>query len=279
MAFLFSAPYFGHQGLVLQAPGFPCESTRQTGASLALCTKSAFALPRLTCQLPFQPSWVNNSKHACLEGTIASLEAKGGAKASAPEWESGGQRGRKKHGALFGGSQGDVAVASQRSTCRADCRKSAGRVVRGCRASAAARYATLTACQRATTGRSRTCEEGGREGGRREGGREGGGAGGREGGSGREGGRGGREGGAGGREGGREGGEGREGGRGEAEGRTPCTSSAGQTIPGEESYVALCPDPPEREEREERRKDERQKRGERERVREREREEREMRKR
>ena len=31
------------------------------------------------------------------------LEAKGGAKASAPEWESGGQRGRKKHGALFGG--------------------------------------------------------------------------------------------------------------------------------------------------------------------------------
>ena len=32
-----------------------------------------------------------------------SLEAKGGAKASAPEWESGGQRGRKKHGALFGG--------------------------------------------------------------------------------------------------------------------------------------------------------------------------------
>ena len=197
MAFLFSAPYFGHQGLVLQAPGFPCESTRQTGASLALCTKSAFALPRLTCQLPFQPSWVNNSKHACLEGTIASLEAKGGAKASAPEWESGGQRGRKKHGALFGGSQGDVAVASQRSTCRADCRKSAGRVVRGCRASAAARYATLTACQRATTGRSRTCEEGGREGGR----------------EGREGGREGREGGRGGREGGREGGRGGEGGR------------------------------------------------------------------
>ena len=33
------------------------------------------------------------------------LEAKGGAKASAPEWESGGQRGRKKHGALFGGSR------------------------------------------------------------------------------------------------------------------------------------------------------------------------------
>ena len=32
-----------------------------------------------------------------------SLEAKGGAKASAPEWENGGQRGRKKHGALFGG--------------------------------------------------------------------------------------------------------------------------------------------------------------------------------
>ena len=29
------------------------------------------------------------------------LEAKGGAKASAPEWESGGQRGRKKHGALL----------------------------------------------------------------------------------------------------------------------------------------------------------------------------------
>ena len=27
----------------------------------------------------------------------------GGAKASAPEWENGGQRGRKKHGALFGG--------------------------------------------------------------------------------------------------------------------------------------------------------------------------------
>ena len=34
---------------------------------------------------------------------IYTLEAKGGAKASAPEWESGGQRGRKKHGALFGG--------------------------------------------------------------------------------------------------------------------------------------------------------------------------------
>ena len=35
---------------------------------------------------------------------INQLEAKGGgAKASAPEWESGGQRGRKKHGALFGG--------------------------------------------------------------------------------------------------------------------------------------------------------------------------------
>ena len=34
------------------------------------------------------------------------LEVKGGgAKASAPEWESGGQRGRKKHGALFGGSR------------------------------------------------------------------------------------------------------------------------------------------------------------------------------
>ena len=38
-----------------------------------------------------------------------------------------------------------------------------------------------------------------------------------------------------------------------AEGRTPCTSWAGQTIPGEESFiVALCPDPPAREEREER---------------------------
>ena len=34
---------------------------------------------------------------------LQELEAKGGAKASAPEWESGGQRGRKKHGALFGG--------------------------------------------------------------------------------------------------------------------------------------------------------------------------------
>ena len=31
------------------------------------------------------------------------LRPRGGAKASAPEWESGGQRGRKKHGALFGG--------------------------------------------------------------------------------------------------------------------------------------------------------------------------------
>ena len=33
------------------------------------------------------------------------LRPRGGAKASAPEWESGGQRGRKKHGALFGGSR------------------------------------------------------------------------------------------------------------------------------------------------------------------------------
>ena len=31
------------------------------------------------------------------------LRPRGGAKASAPEWESRGQRGRKKHGALFGG--------------------------------------------------------------------------------------------------------------------------------------------------------------------------------
>ena len=38
-----------------------------------------------------------------LNNIIYKLEAKGGAKASAPEWESGGQRGRKKHGALFGG--------------------------------------------------------------------------------------------------------------------------------------------------------------------------------
>ena len=33
----------------------------------------------------------------------SNLRPRGGAKASAPEWESGGQRGRKKHGALFGG--------------------------------------------------------------------------------------------------------------------------------------------------------------------------------
>ena len=38
-----------------------------------------------------------------VERLACALEAKGGAKASAPEWESGGQRGRKKHGALFGG--------------------------------------------------------------------------------------------------------------------------------------------------------------------------------
>ena len=34
---------------------------------------------------------------------VVDLRPRGGAKASAPEWESGGQRGRKKHGALFGG--------------------------------------------------------------------------------------------------------------------------------------------------------------------------------
>ena len=33
------------------------------------------------------------------------LRPRGGAKASAPEWESGGQRGRKKNVALFGGSR------------------------------------------------------------------------------------------------------------------------------------------------------------------------------
>ena len=43
--------------------------------------------------------------------------------------------------------------------------------------SAAARYATLTACQRATTGRSRTCEEGGGREGGKVGGRQGGGEG------------------------------------------------------------------------------------------------------
>ena len=37
------------------------------------------------------------------EADVYHLRPRGGAKASAPEWESGGQRGRKKHGALFGG--------------------------------------------------------------------------------------------------------------------------------------------------------------------------------
>ena len=37
------------------------------------------------------------------------LRPRGGAKASAPEWESGGQRGRKKHGALFGRQSHGVA--------------------------------------------------------------------------------------------------------------------------------------------------------------------------
>ena len=57
------------------------------------------------------------------------------AKTSAPEWENGGQRGRKKYGALFGGNQGDVAVASQRSTCRAEgrtlCTNWAGQTIPG----------------------------------------------------------------------------------------------------------------------------------------------------
>ena len=43
-----------------------------------------------------------SSENAALNDELT-LEAKGGAKASAPEWESGGQRGRKKYGALFGG--------------------------------------------------------------------------------------------------------------------------------------------------------------------------------
>ena len=143
---------------------------------------------------------------------ICRLEAKGGAKASAPEWESGGQRGRKKH-ALF--------LEAVKETSR---------------------WHRKDPPAERTVGSAKR-EEGGREGGR--GGRE----------------------------------RKTRRGRGEAEGRTPCTSSAGQTIPGEESYVALCPDPPEREEREERRKDERQKRGERERERGERREEREMRER
>ena len=176
-----------------------------------------------------------------VEHVFSNLRPRGGAKASAPEWESGGQRGRKKHGALFGGSQGDVAVASQRSTCRADCRKSAGRVVRGCRASAAARYATLTACQRATTGRSRTCEEGG--------GREGGKVGGKQG-----------------------GGEGRQ-----KAGRLAQVRRGKRFQVKSPLYVALCPDPVEREERREteRRETERQRERERERGERDERDERE----
>ena len=46
-----------------------------------------------------------SSQYESIDIYIYILEAKGGAKASAPEWESGGQRGRKKHGALFGGSR------------------------------------------------------------------------------------------------------------------------------------------------------------------------------
>ena len=36
-----------------------------------------------------------------MRGLNLHLRPRGGAKASAPEWESGGQRGRKKHGALL----------------------------------------------------------------------------------------------------------------------------------------------------------------------------------
>ena len=59
---------------------------------------SAIQTPRKTF-LNERDTWQPNFK--CTSYII--LEAKGGAKASAPEWESGGQRGRKKHGALFGG--------------------------------------------------------------------------------------------------------------------------------------------------------------------------------
>ena len=51
----------------------------------------------------------SQKQSACLRTTNkrkaqhVNLRPRGGAKASTPEWESGGQRGRKKHGALFGG--------------------------------------------------------------------------------------------------------------------------------------------------------------------------------
>ena len=54
----------------------------------------------LTCENPFSSERFGRVKK---DEEKVKLEAKGGAKASAPEWESGGQRGRKKHGALFGG--------------------------------------------------------------------------------------------------------------------------------------------------------------------------------
>ena len=51
------------------------------------------------------PTLSNINSNIYVYKYIYIVEAKGGAKASAPEWESGGQRGRKKNGALFGGSR------------------------------------------------------------------------------------------------------------------------------------------------------------------------------
>ena len=75
------------------APG--CRHIREPGMFFALGESLAKAAHVV-------PAHVSNNAVASVQPN-KNLRPRGGAKASAPEWESGGQRGRKKHGALFGG--------------------------------------------------------------------------------------------------------------------------------------------------------------------------------
>ena len=101
---LASCYYVSHQSSMAQHPVFlrTAKLSQVTQRGMLLLGSWAVAFASKTVVGP-PPTAKIVSTPGTNESLRCILEAKGGAKASAPEWESGGQRGRKKHGALFGG--------------------------------------------------------------------------------------------------------------------------------------------------------------------------------